>query len=40
MEKPFGFHKPWVMNVNKGQGKYFEDIKKVCPEVEILKNLQ
>ncbi len=35
MEAPFGVHKPWA---NKGGA--YENIKKVCPEVEILKSLQ
>jgi len=40
MEQPIGFHKPWVQNAAKGQGRYYEKIKQVCPEVEILRNLQ
>ena len=35
MEAPFGVHKPWA---NKGGA--YKDIKKVCPEVEILESLQ
>lgn len=40
MEQPFGFHKPWVQNPGKGQGRYYDVIKSVCPEVEILRSLQ
>ena len=35
MEAPFGVHKPWA-----NKGKAYEDIKKVCPEVEVLESLQ
>ena len=35
MKAPFGFHKPWS---NKGGA--YDDIKKVCKEVEILESLQ
>jgi hypothetical protein len=40
MKQPFGFHKPWANNPGKGQGRYYDLIKKIFPEVETLKNLQ
>lgn len=36
---PFGLHKPWGLNPAKGQGKYYNEIKKVCKEVEELERL-
>ena len=38
-EAPFGLHNPWGSNPQKGQGKYYEDIKKVCPEIVKLEEL-
>ena len=38
-EAPFGLHNPWGNNPQKGQGKYYEDIKKVCPEIVKLEEL-
>tara|TARA_X000001382_G_scaffold24809_1_gene15419 strand:- start:1373 stop:2176 length:804 start_codon:yes stop_codon:yes gene_type:complete len=40
MKAPFGVHKPWGTNSAKGHGRAYDKIKKVCPEVEILKSLQ
>jgi len=40
MKAPFAVHKPWGVNPNKGHGRYYEDIKKVCEEVEELESLQ
>ena len=37
---PFGLHSSWGTNPSKGQGRYYEEIKKVCPEIETLKSLQ
>ena len=37
---PFGLHKPWGTTPSKGHGRYYDEIKKVCREVEILKSLQ
>lgn len=37
---PFGVHKSWGVNPKKGHGRYYEDIKKVCKEVEELESLQ
>ena len=39
-EAPFGVHKPWGENPNKGHGLYYNDIKRICKDVEILENLQ
>ena len=36
---PFGLHKPWGVNPKKGHGKYYNEIKLVCPEVEELERL-
>ncbi len=36
---PFALHNPWGTNKNKGQGKYYENIKKVCNEVRELERL-
>ena len=36
---PFGLHKPWGANPKKGHGKYYNEIKKVCKEVEELERL-
>ena len=36
---PFGLHKPWGVNPKKGHGKYYNEIKKVCKEVEELERL-
>ena len=36
---PFGLHKPWGTNPAKGHGKYYDDIKKVCKEVEERERL-
>lgn len=40
MKAPFGLHKPWGTTPSKGHGVAYQDIKKVCPEVEELKSLQ
>ena len=40
MKAPFGLHKPWGTTPSKGHGIAYQDIKKVCPEVEELKSLQ
>ena len=34
---PFGLHKPWGANPAKGHGKYYNEIKKVCEDVEKLE---
>ena len=34
---PFGLHKPWGEVKSKGHGKYYDDIKKVCEDVEKLE---
>ena len=34
---PFGLHKPWGANPAKGHGKYYNEIKKVCKDVEKLE---
>ena len=34
---PFGLHKPWGVNPAKGHGKYYNEIKKVCKDVEKLE---
>ena len=34
---PFGLHKPWGEVKSKGHGKYYDDIKKVCKDVEKLE---
>ncbi len=34
---PFGLHKPWGEGKSKGHGKYYDDIKKVCEDVEKLE---
>ena len=36
---PFGLNKPWGVNPKKGHGKYYNEIKLVCPEVEELERL-
>jgi len=36
---PFGVHKPWGVSPSKGHGKYYNEIKKVCEEVEQLEKL-
>ena len=36
---PFGLHKPWGVDVSKGHGRYYKDIKRVCEGVEILEYL-
>ena len=36
---PFGLHKPWGVDVGKGHGRYYKDIKRVCEGVEILEYL-
>ena len=36
---PFGLHKPWGVNPAKGHGKYYNEIKKVCENVEELERL-
>ena len=36
---PFGLHKPWGVNPAKGHGRYYEDIKRVCKDVEKLEML-
>ena len=36
---PFGLHKPWGSNPAKGHGRYYDDIKNVCKEVEELERL-
>ena len=40
MKAPFAVHKPWGVTLSKGHGRYYEDLKKVCKEVEELKSLQ
>jgi hypothetical protein len=40
MKAPFGVHKPWGTSPAKGHGIAYQQIKTVCPEVEILKSLQ
>jgi hypothetical protein len=40
MKAPFGVHKPWGTTLAKGHGIAYQQIKEVCPEVEILKSLQ
>tara|TARA_R110001583_G_scaffold4497_4_gene25944 strand:- start:879 stop:1625 length:747 start_codon:yes stop_codon:yes gene_type:complete len=40
MEAPFAVHKPWGVNPAKGHGKAYDQIKQVCNEIEVLKNLQ
>jgi hypothetical protein len=40
MKAPFGLHKPWGGNPAKGHGVAYQDIKRICPEVEELKSLQ
>jgi len=40
MEAPFALHKPWGGNPAKGQGIAYNDIKKVCKDVEKLEKLQ
>ena len=40
MKAPFAVHKPWGVTPSKGHGRYYEDLKKVCKEVEELKSLQ
>ena len=40
MEAPFGVHKPWGVTPSKGHGKYYNEIKKICSEVEKLESLQ
>jgi len=39
MKAPFGLHKPWGVNPAKGHGKYYNEIKKVCENVEELERL-
>ena len=39
-EAPFAVHKPWGTSPSKGHGRYYEDIKKICKEVEELESLQ
>ena len=34
---PFGVHKPWGVNPKKGHGKYYDEIKQVCKDVEKLE---
>ena len=36
---PFGVHKPWGVSPSKGHGKYYNEIKKVCEEVEQLEKM-
>ena len=36
---PFGLHKPWGEVKSKGHGRYYELIKKACPEVKELERL-
>jgi hypothetical protein len=36
---PFGLHKPWGTTLSRGHGKYYDEIKKVCPDVEELERL-
>ena len=36
---PFALHNPWGNNPAKGQGKYYNDIKRVCEDVEELERL-
>jgi hypothetical protein len=38
-EAPFALHKPWGDNPRKGHGAYYNQLKQVCPEIEILKEL-
>ena len=40
MEAPFALHKPWGGNPAKGHGVAYNDIKKVCKDVERLERLQ
>ena len=40
MKAPFGLHKPWGTTPSKGHGRYYDDIKKVCKDVEKLELLQ
>ena len=40
MKAPFGLHKPWGTTPSKGHGVAYQDIKRVCPEVEELRSLQ
>ena len=40
MKAPFGLHKPWGTTPSKGHGVAYQDIKKVCPEVIVLRCLQ
>jgi hypothetical protein len=40
MEAPFAVHKPWGVTPSKGHGKYYNEIKQVCNEVEKLQSLQ
>ena len=40
MEAPFAVHKPWGVTPSKGHGRYYDDIKKVCKDVEKLELLQ
>ena len=40
MKAPFGVHKPWGVTPSKGHGKYYNEIKQVCGEVETLELLQ
>ena len=36
---PFGVHKPWGVSPSKGHGRYYNEIKRVCYEVEQLEKL-
>ena len=36
---PFALHNPWGTNPAKGQGKYYNNIKRVCDGVEELERL-
>ena len=40
MKAPFALHKPWGAIPAKGHGVGYNDIKKVCDNVELLKSLQ
>jgi len=40
MEAPFALHKPWGVNPSKGHGVAYDDIKRVCKDVEKLERLQ
>ena len=40
MEAPFALHKPWGVNPAKGQGVAYDDIKKVCEDVERFEKLR